>query len=57
VAHFWQAVEMQSPGGPITEQDKKELHERLRGETRFEKMVERAVRGMRKPGRRTRRTS
>jgi hypothetical protein len=57
VANISQAVEMQSLGGPVTEQDKKELHELLTDEARFEKMVERAVRGMRRPGRRARRAS
>jgi hypothetical protein len=50
-------VEMRSLGGPITEEDKKELHGLLADDVRFEEMVERAVRGMRKPGRRTKRAS
>jgi len=44
--------EMKAIGGPITEEHKKELHELLAEDARFEEMVERAVRGMGKSGRR-----
>jgi len=40
-------------GGPITEEDKKELHELLADEVRSEEMVGPAVRDMRKSGRGT----
>ncbi|MDV3293874.1 MAG: hypothetical protein LYZ70_06355 [Nitrososphaerales archaeon] len=45
---------MRSLGGPLTEEDREKLHELLQDEDLFERMVERAVRGMRKTGRRAR---
>ncbi len=39
-------------GGPLTEEDMKKLDELLHDEDRFEKMVDRAVRGMWGPVRR-----
>jgi hypothetical protein len=50
-------VEMRGLGGPLTEEDKRRFHELLQDEALFERMVERAVRGMRRPGRRARRAS
>jgi hypothetical protein len=48
---------MRNLGGPLTEEDKRRFRELLTDEALFERMVERAVRGMKKPGRRARRTS
>jgi hypothetical protein len=49
-------VEMRTWGGRLTEEDKRKFRELLQNEELFEKMVERAVRGMKIPGRRARRT-
>jgi hypothetical protein len=48
---------MRNLGGPLTEEDRRRFQELLKDEALFERMVERAVRGMKKPGRRARRTS
>jgi hypothetical protein len=47
-------VEMQDSGG-LSEEEIKKLHALLRSKVLFERMVERAVRGMRTSGRRVRR--
>jgi hypothetical protein len=48
---------MRNLGGPFTDEDKRKFQELLQDEVLFERMVERAVRGMRKPGQKARRTS
>jgi len=48
---------MQSPGEPLSREEIEELHKLLESEPLLERMVERAVRGIRRPERRPRRAS
>ncbi len=50
-------AEMQSLDEPLTKEELRKLDELLHSDQAFEKMVERAVRGRRKSGRRTRKPS
>lgn len=49
-------AQMQSLDKPLTKEELKELDELLHSDQRFERMVDRAVRGRRKAGRRTRKS-